>query len=847
LLLYSLFFNPGEVCEIRAIGAQGKNPGWEGFARSVVSGYYDSPEAFETGAGILDKAQSRGVYFTINPGNPALIARAVNRLKIPKSTTQDADIVCIRWLPIDLDPKRPADISSTETEVQAATAVGKEIANWLEGDLGFGKAIRAYSGNGFHLLYRLPDLPNNEETHTIIVAAMAAIKTKYDSDTVDIDPAVVNPARIWKCYGTTGRKGDPTTDRPHRKSQLFPKQPSVLADVPITNLDTLKKLAALVPQTSTKRSSPQATAAEAASTKTAGAVPFKDGTLGPINMEAYLGHYGIGYTTKTKGAQTLYCLDQCLFNPDHDQGQASIMTSPTGPLIYQCFHSSCKDKRWKDARARISGDKPISEFCAGFDPNWTPPKQSGTGAMADILVRSELSVQSTAAVKVPEKMDPAEFFEKRGKRPVFVPMYLARYLAAYLEPLVHTAGGFWRYEKGVWKPFADTILSQIMVAVMKERVQADMMTNTLKILRGLINREEDSWPKDMNLINVKNGMLDIRTMELIPHDPKYGSRTQLPVNYNASAFSQQWWDFLKEIFPEDENSAKKWLLQQFFGYCLLRDCRYQKALFLYGTGANGKSTVLYCLQAMVGRENTSSLSLADLTQRFKAQFLREKLINLATETNTRDPLATELLKAIISGDPITAEQKYGEQFQFRPFAKFITAMNDAPVIPDKSYGFGRRIIVLTFEKRFTDEEIKPRMADSLIEEIEGIFNWSVEGLKILLKNDGFLIPDSVGKATNDFMETLNPLLIFVNEMCAVHDAESVRTMDLWDCYAEWCADGKNRPLGRNRFLDQVRQTFPRVSSAKVGEARVRMMVGIGLTAHAQTWTEERKARFRRRD
>lgn len=847
-MLYPLFFNLGEVCEIRAIGAQGKNPGWEGFARSVVSGYYDAAAAFEKGARILDKAQARGVYFTINPVNPALIARAFNRLKVPKSTTQDADIVCIRWLPIDLDPKRPADISSTEAEVQAATDVGKKIAGWLEGELGFSKAIRAYSGNGFHLLYRLPDLPNNEETHKVIVAAMVAIKAKYDSDAVDIDPAVVNPARIWKCYGTTGRKGDPTTDRPHRKSTLFPKQPSVLADVPITDLDTLMKLTMLVPAVSTKGSSLPSSAGEIFPTKTTGgATRFKEGTLGPVNMEAYLGHYGIAYTIKTKGAQTLYCLDHCLFNPDHDQGQASIITAPTGPLIYQCFHASCKDKRWKDAKARISGDKPIAEFCAGYDPDWKPPKQVGTGAMSDLTIRSELAVQSEAAVEPPEKIDPTEFFEKRGKRPVFVPMFLARYLAAYLAPLVHTAGDFWRYKKGVWKLFPDTILSQIIVAVMKERVQADMMTNTLKILRGLINREEDMWPKDPSLINVKNGMLDIRTMELIPHDPKHGSRTQLPVNYAASAFSQRWWDFLKEIFPEDEFYAKKGLLQQFFGYCLLRDCRYHKALFLYGTGANGKSTVLDVLQAMVGRENTSSLSLADLTQRFKAQFLRDKLVNMATETNTRDPLATELLKAIISGDPITAEQKYGEQFQFRPFAKFITAMNDAPVIPDKSYGFGRRIIVLTFEKRFTDEEIKPRMADFLIEEIEGIFNWAVDGLKILLKNDGFLIQEAVGKATSDFMETLNPLLIFVNEMCEVHDAVSVPTMELWECYAEWCADGKNRPLGRNRFLDQVRQTFPRVKSDKVGEARVRTLVGIGLTTQAQTWTVERKARFRRRD
>jgi putative DNA primase/helicase len=255
---------------------------------------------------------------------------------------------------------------------------------------------------------------------------------------------------------------------------------------------------------------------------------------------------------------------------------------------------------------------------------------------------------------------------------------------------------------------------------------------------------------------------------------------------------------------------------------------------------------------MVGRENTSSLSLADLTQRFKAQFLRGKLINLATETNTRDPLATELLKAVISGDPITAEQKYGEQVQFRPFAKFITAMNDAPVIPDKSYAFGRRIIVLNFERRFTGDEIKPKMAQYLIEEIDGVFNWAVEGLKVLLKNDGFRISDKVGEDTSQFIETLNPLLIFVTEMCEVHEGVSVSTMELWDCYAEWCAEGHNRPLGRNRFLDQVRMTFPKVERKVVWDSdhdqkhQHRILAGIGLTNQAREWLmdrKDRKARF----
>ena len=100
------------------------------------------------------------------------------------------------------------------------------------------------------------------------------------------------------------------------------------------------------------------------------------GELGPLDVERYLTHYGIPFTVKAKGAHTLYLLERCLFNPKHDAGEPSIIAASSGksPLLYQCFHTSCKDKKWKDARQIISGDRPIAEFCVGFDPNWTPPK-----------------------------------------------------------------------------------------------------------------------------------------------------------------------------------------------------------------------------------------------------------------------------------------------------------------------------------------------------------------------------------------------------------------------------------------------------------------------------------------
>jgi len=240
--VYKLFFQPGEVSEIRAIGLRGKGP-WQGHAfgaAGIVSGYFNNPDDFKKAALALDKAGATGVYFTINPCNEALMGRSANRLiASPKRTTADAEIDCLRWLPVDLDPVRPAGISATDDELNAAIELARGVAEWMEGEMGLSRGIRGASGNGYHILYRLPDLPNTRENVGLIRSALLAIQHQFSSNgnrEVDIDVSVFNPARIWKVYGTTARKGDSIPSRPHRKSFLLKNNPKTLEEVPICQL-----------------------------------------------------------------------------------------------------------------------------------------------------------------------------------------------------------------------------------------------------------------------------------------------------------------------------------------------------------------------------------------------------------------------------------------------------------------------------------------------------------------------------------------------------------------------------------------------------------------------------------
>jgi hypothetical protein len=372
--VFDLFFAPGEVAEIRALGCSGKHKAWGNkFCSSVgggpVAGYFDNDADFAQRAAELDTAGPAAVYFTINPVLPDLLARAVCRLKPnPKSTTNDADVVCLRWLYVDLDPKRPAGISATDAELALALEVARAIVARLEQEMGFARAVRAESGNGYHLLYRIPDLAPTDENKELLRSCLKALAALHSTPEVDVDEKNFNPARICKLYGTTARKGDSTPERPHRPSRLRAGNPAVLADVPITPLEKIKALAAMAPPDEKKaqKQAGSSTAPTPIVQNSGSGTASKNGktanALGPLNVTAYLEHYGIAvHSVKSRNGAVYFCLEECLFDANHRGGEAMICQSPTAPfLTYQCFHNSCRHKRWQDARLVISGNDAVA-------------------------------------------------------------------------------------------------------------------------------------------------------------------------------------------------------------------------------------------------------------------------------------------------------------------------------------------------------------------------------------------------------------------------------------------------------------------------------------------------------
>jgi hypothetical protein len=204
-----VLFEPGAVVELRAFKG-----------RETVSGYYDDHVVLAGEAGRLED-RGYSVNVTLNEVDPALLARAANRVRkvYREPTTADSDIVRRCWLPLDFDPMRPSGVSATEAEKKAARLRAIEVREFLRG-LGWPEPVVGDSGNGYHLLYRI-GLPNDRESTELVKGVLEALAFKFSDEAVEVDTSTCNAARIWKLYGTTARKGDDTEERPHRRSRLL--------------------------------------------------------------------------------------------------------------------------------------------------------------------------------------------------------------------------------------------------------------------------------------------------------------------------------------------------------------------------------------------------------------------------------------------------------------------------------------------------------------------------------------------------------------------------------------------------------------------------------------------------
>jgi hypothetical protein len=215
---WQTFTRPGEVYEVRLPKTR-RGPV---HLFGTAGGYFDNGEAFVKAVAPVTGWDAPGVYITLNPVDPVLLARANNRLVSRlEATTSDGDVIRRRHLLIDVDPKRKAGIMATDAELGAALQTREAIAAYLADALGWGAPLyRLMSGSGGALVYPI-DLPNDDAATELVRRCLAALAVVFDSDAVTVDQTVYNAARITRVPGTINAKGDhcPERGRPWRQAR----------------------------------------------------------------------------------------------------------------------------------------------------------------------------------------------------------------------------------------------------------------------------------------------------------------------------------------------------------------------------------------------------------------------------------------------------------------------------------------------------------------------------------------------------------------------------------------------------------------------------------------------------
>jgi hypothetical protein len=333
----SLFLTPGTVIEIRVPNVGGK--------RRTDAGYFDDLDA-AVAAAVEYAGTAPAVYVTLNPCNPALLARAKNRMEeFAGATTADPDIVRRRWLLIDCDPVRPSGISSTSSEELASIAMAHEIQDYLITE-GFPKGIIGSSGNGGHLLYRI-DLPNDAESLAVVKQCLEALAAKFNTPKVKIDTGVGNAARITKLYGTIVCKGDDTPERPHRVSRLFSTEPPA-----VVSREALDTLAAMAP----------------AKRELTGPRRLMSGAS--FDIDAFIERHQLDLREpKDWQGGRLWVFNTCPFDGSHEQnGATQLIQMESGAIVASCHHERCKGKTWADLRRMLEPTPPTIRSAPVAEP-----------------------------------------------------------------------------------------------------------------------------------------------------------------------------------------------------------------------------------------------------------------------------------------------------------------------------------------------------------------------------------------------------------------------------------------------------------------------------------------------
>lgn len=290
--------------------------------------------------------------------------------------------------------------------------------------------------------------------------------------------------------------------------------------------------------------------------------------------------------------------------------------------------------------------------------------------------------------------------------------------------------------------------------------------------------------------------------DIFPAEKTDGLTYSLACDFDPEATAEQFAAFVKSVLPDDDVRS---LVQEYIGYSLMSDTRYQKAQMWLGGGSNGKGTLAQIVSAL--HSKVCAISLDDLSGFGLAGMVGASLL-YADETPSR--VDEQRIKTLISGDLVQVDRKYRDPLSLRPTGKFICCANAVPSVSDQSYGFWRRWHVIPFVIQFSEAQQDVTLARRVVDgELSGVLNWALEGLQRLLVRGRFApLPQAVLEAIEGGQKDSNSVMAWVQSeevSFSENFSFSQPKESVYSVYSMWCKDNGLKACASNKFWERLGQ------------------------------------------
>lgn len=329
----------------------------------------------------------------------------------------------------------------------------------------------------------------------------------------------------------------------------------------------------------------------------------------------------------------------------------------------------------------------------------------------------------------------------------------------------------------------------------------------LKMAQPYLSKSASDLDRKPYLFNCQNGTLDLRTGKLRPHH-KSAMITQLAdVVFDPQAKAPRFERFVDEIFNGDGDLAA--FVQKAFGYSLTGDTKEQVLFLLYGSGANGKSTLVELMRSLLGdygktaQADTLMQKAASGSEASPdiARLKGARLISLSEGDRTHK-LNEALVKQLTGTDTVTTRALYKEPFEFKPEFKMFLSTNHLPKVTGSDHGMWRRVMSVPFLATFEGDRLDPDLSETLQREKSGVLNWLLEGC-MKWQQEGLNPPQAVLEAKAYYRSASDHIARYLDDRTELAINATMTKADLYKDYQAWCIANGERFISNREFGEAV--------------------------------------------